>query len=86
MTPLIAITVGDIDGIGPEVALKSVRRYRGKATPFLVGPSDVFLYYARCCHMTFRFDVSDGKGDIRAFVRNSWKLRRIPIVERDHAG
>lgn len=49
MKPVIAITVGDFNGIGPEVALKgavhpSVRRL---CTPLLIGPPSVFEYYAR---------------------------------------
>ena len=49
MKPVVAITVGDFNGIGPEVALKSavhpsVRRI---CKPLLVGASEAFEYYAR---------------------------------------
>ena len=48
MKPTIAITIGDFNGIGPEVALRaasdpSVRRM---CTPVLIGPLDVFRYAA----------------------------------------
>ncbi len=45
---VIAITVGDYNGIGPEVALKSAasRTIRANCTPLLVGPYKAFEYYA----------------------------------------
>ncbi len=47
--PIIAITVGDFNGIGPEVALKSVTwtTVRSVCRPVLVGPMDVFAFYAK---------------------------------------
>ncbi|MBI4535833.1 MAG: 4-hydroxythreonine-4-phosphate dehydrogenase PdxA [Ignavibacteriae bacterium] len=46
--PAIAITVGDCNGVGPEVVLKSIAHpaVRRMCRPVLVGPSSVFLYYA----------------------------------------
>lgn len=45
---VIAITVGDYNGIGPEVALKSAasRTIRANCTPLLVGPFKAFEFYA----------------------------------------
>lgn len=47
--PAIAITVGDPNGIGPEVVLKSIRNpaVRNICTPILVGPASVFMYYLK---------------------------------------
>ena len=47
--PTVAITVGDYNGIGPEIILKSVtqRSIRRICTPILVGPSAAFELYAR---------------------------------------
>lgn len=47
--PAIAITVGDPNGIGPEVVLKSIRNpaIRKICTPILVGPASVFMYYLK---------------------------------------
>ncbi|HEX9615468.1 MAG TPA: 4-hydroxythreonine-4-phosphate dehydrogenase PdxA [Bacteroidota bacterium] len=44
MKPVIAITIGDFNGIGPEVALKAAIHpsVRSKCTPLLVGPLNVF--------------------------------------------
>lgn len=56
-TPTIAITVGDYNGIGPEVALKSIVRsdVQRICTPVLVGPEDVFRYYWRKSKMAGEF-------------------------------
>ncbi|MEX2116226.1 MAG: 4-hydroxythreonine-4-phosphate dehydrogenase PdxA [Bacteroidota bacterium] len=44
MKPVLAITIGDFNGIGPEVALKAAihSAVRAKCTPLLVGPLNVF--------------------------------------------
>ena len=49
MKPRIGITVGDFNGIGPEVIIRSVMRpaVRRICTPVLIGPGDVFRFYAR---------------------------------------
>ena len=48
MKPRIAVTVGDFNGIGPEVVLRSLRTkaVREACVPVLIGPANVFLYYA----------------------------------------
>jgi 4-hydroxythreonine-4-phosphate dehydrogenase len=62
MKPLVAITVGDFNGIGPEVALKgashpSIRRL---CTPLLVGPPAVFEFYARRFRLPLQIRPLDG--------------------------
>lgn len=44
MKPIIAITIGDFNGIGPEIALKAAGHagIRKICTPLLVGPLNVF--------------------------------------------
>jgi 4-hydroxythreonine-4-phosphate dehydrogenase len=44
LKPIIAITIGDFNGIGPEVALKAAAQagIRKLCTPLLVGPLNVF--------------------------------------------
>jgi 4-hydroxythreonine-4-phosphate dehydrogenase len=46
---LIAITVGDFNGIGPEVTLKSIvsPKVRRHCQPLLIGPLEVFQWHAR---------------------------------------
>jgi 4-hydroxythreonine-4-phosphate dehydrogenase len=48
MRPVVAITLGDYNGIGPEIILKSLRNttIRKICTPLLVGPEDAFAFYA----------------------------------------
>lgn len=47
--PVIAITVGDFNGIGPEVTLKSLRHpaVRKACRIVLIGPREVYSYYSR---------------------------------------
>lgn len=53
MKPVIAITMGDFNGIGPEVALKAANSHlvRRIAIPLLVGSLDVFEYFAKLYKM-----------------------------------
>ena len=46
--PIVAITIGDFNGIGPEVVIKSVNHVdvRKVCQPLLVGPMSVITYYA----------------------------------------
>lgn len=44
MKPRIGITVGDFNGVGPEIALKAIARpeMRELCTPILIGPFNIF--------------------------------------------
>jgi 4-hydroxythreonine-4-phosphate dehydrogenase len=62
--PIIAITCGDVNGIGPEIALKSAMDISIKkiCIPLLIGPQPVFDYYAKLlnAHCTFEeFDSTE---------------------------
>lgn len=52
MKPTIAITIGDMNGIGPEVALRSAAdpSVRRLCTPLLVGPIAVFRHVLPLTH------------------------------------
>ena len=58
MKPIIAITVGDFNGIGPELALKSaVQQSVSKiCTPLLVGPLSVFEHTANHNRIKLKFE------------------------------
>jgi 4-phospho-D-threonate 3-dehydrogenase / 4-phospho-D-erythronate 3-dehydrogenase len=62
MKPVIAITVGDYNGIGPEVTLKAIRsaNIRRICTPLLVGPPEVFEKVARHLRIPVKFTPFDG--------------------------
>ncbi|RCK77396.1 MAG: 4-hydroxythreonine-4-phosphate dehydrogenase [Ignavibacteriae bacterium] len=49
MKPKIGITMGDFNGIGPEIVLKAVLSPQIKkiCVPILIGSTDVFEYYAK---------------------------------------
>jgi len=53
MKEIVAITVGDYNGIGPEVALRAVvhKSISRRCHPLLIGPWDVFRYYAERLHI-----------------------------------
>src|SRR5258707_14233961 len=53
MKPVIGITVGDYNGIGPEVGLKAAMspQVRRICRPVLIGPLDIFEWYARRCRL-----------------------------------
>ncbi|MEO8169162.1 MAG: 4-hydroxythreonine-4-phosphate dehydrogenase PdxA, partial [bacterium] len=53
--PVVAITVGDFNGIGPEVTLKSLTEPEvwDACQPLLVGPRQVFEYYATQYRLPF---------------------------------
>jgi 4-hydroxythreonine-4-phosphate dehydrogenase len=63
MKPRIAITVGDCNGIGPEVVLKSIRTaaVRNCCAPVLVGPANVFHYYAGIAGMRLSLEPLAGR-------------------------
>jgi 4-hydroxythreonine-4-phosphate dehydrogenase len=63
MKPRIAITVGDFNGIGPEVVLKSIRSEAvwSCCTPILVGPANVFHYYAGLAGFRLSLEPLAGK-------------------------
>ncbi len=57
--PRIAITIGDFNGIGPEVILKSILSptIRKLCDPILIGPIDVFGWYAKRLGMRIKLQA-----------------------------
>jgi 4-hydroxythreonine-4-phosphate dehydrogenase len=56
MKPLIAISMGDHNGIGPEVILKALQKTDFKqSTPVLIGHEHVFQYYEEIVKSGFTF-------------------------------
>ena len=48
MIPKIGITIGDINGIGPEIALKAFSTIDlSRSTPVLLAPGSVIDFYAK---------------------------------------
>ncbi len=58
MKPIIAITIGDFNGVGPELAIKSAvnQSVLKNCTPLLVGPLRVFEHTAKQYKLKFKFE------------------------------
>jgi len=56
--PIIAVTVGDMNGIGPEIALKSAttKSIHSICQPLLVGPISVFEFYKKRLRISGRLE------------------------------
>lgn len=73
MKPTIAITIGDFNGIGPEIALKAAAHSGVKriCIPLLIGPLSVFEHAQKF----FKIKLSLEK------VVFPWKKTSIPVVD-----
>ena len=72
MKPVIAITVGDMNGIGPEVVLKAIsaRATQAVCQPLLVGPWQVFRHYAKVLRIDIPpLFVSEPDGPLTAGIK-----------------
>ncbi len=76
--PNIAVTIGDPNGIGPEVVLKSLGGGRDDFQPVLVGPRDVWEYHREKLQVS-GVSISEG-GDI------DHTEPRAPVVVDTSAG
>ena len=57
MKPIIAITMGDPGGIGPEIILKSLREIKfTKAVYMVIGSKDVFEFASEKLNIPFKFN------------------------------
>ena len=58
MKPIIAITIGDFNGVGPELAIKSAvnQSVLKNCTPLLVGPLRVFEHTAKQYKLKLKFE------------------------------
>lgn len=66
-TPLIAVTPGDINGIGPEVTIKALQKANLTIPILLLAPPAIYDYYARKCGI--RFDFTAEVDDISQITR-----------------
>ncbi|MGD1046793.1 MAG: 4-hydroxythreonine-4-phosphate dehydrogenase PdxA [Bacteroidota bacterium] len=77
MKPIIAVTIGDFNGIGPELALKSAihQSVIKNCTLLLVGPLSVFEHTAKQYKLKLKFE----RATLASLQRSS--LNTIPIVD-----
>jgi 4-hydroxythreonine-4-phosphate dehydrogenase len=83
MKPKIGITIGDINGIGPEIALKALSTIdQSRSIPVLISPSSVVDFYAKISHSEFTLkkikDISDAT-DSGIYVLESSDISATPI-------
>jgi len=86
MKPVLAITVGDCNGVGPEVVIRALRstKVRHSIIPLLVGPQESFSYYARLYGIPFRpIRVSATLGT--SALSHLWDSGHVPVLEPDGA-
>jgi 4-hydroxythreonine-4-phosphate dehydrogenase len=74
--PLVAITIGDMNGIGPEIGIRAVLNpgVRKVCRPVLVGSSVVYSAYARMLRFPIRISP----------IRHLWQIgstQGIPVLE-----
>ncbi len=76
--PVIAITMGDVHGIGPEVALKAIHKLfpEQRAVFVLFGVSSAFEYYTRLLQIDLPF-VTEKPG------KDPQKIYFVPVEEED---
>jgi 4-hydroxythreonine-4-phosphate dehydrogenase len=77
LKPIIAITIGDFNGVGPELALKSATHQLVLKTciPVLVGPLSVWEYTAKQCKLKCNFERAT-LASLQRPLRHS-----IPVVD-----
>lgn len=62
MKPIIGITIGDINGIGAEIALKSLNSAfirNSESIPVLISPKNTITYYAKVLNLPLDVHVID---------------------------
>lgn len=87
MKPIVLITMGDFNGVGPEVVLKAVRsnEVQQRCKPVLVGSIDVFDHYARSLHQKIflreidNLSIPSKRGENEVLILNFRKFDRPRI-------
>ena len=74
MKPIIAITIGDFNGVGPEVTLKSIasKEVQKRIQPVLIGSMEIFRYYAQQLKLDLELVEADSAKKI--------KTGTIPVI------
>jgi 4-hydroxythreonine-4-phosphate dehydrogenase len=82
LKPSLAITIGDFNGIGPEVALKAAVHplVRTLCTPVLVGPVSVFEQTAGHCRLRLKFEKTSLLWSRRS-ARNARAARAVQVID-----
>ncbi|MFP8488417.1 4-hydroxythreonine-4-phosphate dehydrogenase PdxA [Gracilimonas sp. Q87] len=77
--PIISISVGDFNGIGPEIILKSLSAIDlERSTPILISPLGVIEFYIELLNIDLNYRVLRNRNEIRSGVVNI-----LPIYKTD---
>jgi 4-hydroxythreonine-4-phosphate dehydrogenase len=68
MKPIIAITIGDFNGVGPEVVLKSIasKEVQKRIQPVLIGSIEIFRHYAQMLKLDIELVEAESAKKIKA--------------------
>ncbi len=79
--PVIAITMGDPSGIGPEIIIKALQSpdVTNSCVPLVIGDRLALERARAVCGSTLKFFASDSIEDVRTFPEGS-----IPLLELSH--
>ena len=82
MKPTIALSMGDYNGIGPEVALKCIKKQSlSKTTPLFIGHREVFDYYSAKLGYHIPYQCITDPEEIRQGVVNIWNSSKEIEIE-----
>lgn len=83
MRPKIAITIGDINGIGPEVALKSMTKKSvlSKTQPLIIAPIEVVNIYCKLLNLKFHVMENENDFSIEKGVVNVLPMKEYKNIE-----
>ncbi|WP_158068775.1 PdxA family dehydrogenase [Domibacillus epiphyticus] len=83
--PIIAITVGDVSGIGPEIALKSLLSPAtyNHCHPLLIGDANVLMHYISTFQMPLRLNIIEQVSDA-AFSHGLVDVIDLAIINMDN--
>jgi 4-hydroxythreonine-4-phosphate dehydrogenase len=66
MNVTVAMSMGDFNGIGPEIILKSLETYSPPGvTPLIIGRPEVFDFYYETCSTRFTAELIKDAGEIK---------------------
>ena len=88
MAAVIAITAGDVAGIGPEVIIRSVcgGQLPGHCVPLPIGPIQFFRRAATLCSIECSFELlPDGLDtqEIRSAAQKLWSQSICPVLRSE---
>ncbi|MDZ7807017.1 MAG: 4-hydroxythreonine-4-phosphate dehydrogenase PdxA [Gracilimonas sp.] len=77
--PKISISIGDFNGIGPEIILKSLSSANlQRSTPVIISPLEIIEFYTELLNIDLNFNVLKDDNEMR-----SGEINILPVNETD---